>query len=291
MSGSLTFQGETLAIEGSRTMTLADRTSPTIPEDAFPSRSWRSRLLRYLPNEEPNKAFNRPPKPRDEIADLLFMSALDLKAPPQTTGSTEVLDAIVQDHLAQTPAEHVPAALLDPPASPAPDLGAPAIAPGLSDEDRTALLQREIETLLRDTGAEPASAPASPPLASSDSEITPEELDTLLADQAQAMSPEINSAAAGVSAHTAQQLSEAEGVPRRGTQSTDGRHPGRARRHFIRGPRPWGPAHRANHHSAKTRFCRLLLNQSAGARCRPDNGCTPTTSPHRRPRRPASADT
>jgi len=221
MSGRPT-PGGIFAIEGSRTMTLADRTTPSSFSDDLPRplRSWRSRILRSLP-PDPTPGPRTPrktsplstsrPKPADEIADLLLMSMLDTKAPPETAGSADLLDTLVQNDLAHAePA----AGALPPEAS-----TAPAVAPDLSDEERTALLQREIETLLHDANAAAESAspkaahpPAAP--ASANSDISPEELDTLLADQAQAIAPDLPAAslAPSTSAQTEQQLSDAEGL-------------------------------------------------------------------------------
>lgn len=106
-------------------------------------------------------------KPRLDMADLLIMSTVDQKAPPNLSGSADLLDALVQEHL-----EHGDAApgvpndmIAAPPPSPAAATvlaeppAAAALPATLTADERAAMLQREIETLLRDAPADPAPAP------------------------------------------------------------------------------------------------------------------------------------
>ncbi len=236
------------------------------------------------------RGIRRPrPKPVEEIADWLLMSTLDEKAPPETAGSADLLDSLVRDELARSeehsetlaersaecsaanlaegreelhadalPADHAFSHLGDGAMT---DPEAPAMAPGMSEEERTRLLQKEIDSLLKDTvpaaqenfaGGEPmaaaaiappaalasaaalATAPASatpapantPGVSAAESasaaasraagasaEVSREELDALLADQAGAMAPEpLSGAPAAADPQAEQKLSEAEGL-------------------------------------------------------------------------------
>jgi len=80
-----------------------------------------------------------PAKPPQDSTDLLIMSSLDTKPPPAPPGTSDLLDALVQDHLER--------------ATEPPDVAAPAVPTmtALSSEDRAAMLHREIESLLSGT--------------------------------------------------------------------------------------------------------------------------------------------
>jgi hypothetical protein len=79
-----------------------------------------------------------------DMADLIVMSTVDEKAPPVNPGGADLLDTLVQEHL-----ERAGDAIAEPPAGLA---SAEALPETISDEVRVSMLQREIETLLRDTG-------------------------------------------------------------------------------------------------------------------------------------------
>ena len=84
-----------------------------------------------------------PAKPLPDSTDLLIMSSLDTKPPPAPPGTSDLLDALVQDHLTRaTEPSDV--------AAPASDAAAPDVPTmtALSSDERAAMLHREIESLL-----------------------------------------------------------------------------------------------------------------------------------------------
>ena len=223
-------------------MTVADRKASDSSAPQKPRRSWLN-LFQKRGVSRPAESFY-PQKPQDDIADLLVMSAVDQKTPAEAPGSADLLDALVQDHLARTQVAPAGAASSQSPAAPsAPE---PEPAAKISDEDRVKMLQREINLLLEDA---PAAAPQpltktaaiSPPIApaaklpeepakpsadetpvsqaapsakaaSADaSEISKQELDVLLAGKSATLPPATETPVLGENEAEAK-LTEAEGV-------------------------------------------------------------------------------
>lgn len=172
-------------------------------------------------------------KPVGDMADLLIMSNIDLKAPPPSPGSADLLDALVQEHLEHvTDKSPLPPIVAFPPLLPAGAEGEMAN----SDESQVELLQREIEMLLQGaTGTadveelvamtETAAAPVvsseataeAPPETPASETISSAELDMLLAQGAPlaaagAASSAVTSEAMPTEESAEQKLSEAEGV-------------------------------------------------------------------------------
>jgi len=178
-------------------------------------------------------------KPREEVADLLIMSTLDQKTPPPTEGSGDLLDALVENHLArgESAAANAGAA-----GDGEPVVEAQTLAPGDTEghgmdvEEGVMLLQKEIETLLRGDATEapvvealpaeenmhigaPALAKAAPEQmqVADAATMTPAELEALLAspaavEQERSQQGAVVGAPAGEEDETSRQLSEAEGV-------------------------------------------------------------------------------
>src|SRR4051812_27295835 len=71
--------------------------------------SWLNLLRPRRPNAPAQYGPGAEPKLTTDMADLLIMSALDTKAPPETVGSDHLLDELVQNHLERQPAAPVPA--------------------------------------------------------------------------------------------------------------------------------------------------------------------------------------
>jgi hypothetical protein len=167
-------------------MTIADFN----PSSSRQKRSWRARLRSstdplnrssaLLPPSQSPLSTTRRHKPSSDMADWLLMSTADTKAPVETAGSDELMDALVRDE-SVVPRAEVVAPEQEPTAPAAEPFGAES---SISSEARVDLLQREIETLLRDTpeiaptdlATLPQPALAEPPLHPVAEELQQEEM-------------------------------------------------------------------------------------------------------------------